>query len=263
MSPTTSSTTKTKGYFWTRRSCSNAFQPGVVPSVSLRKKVAAEFVCTFILVFCAVAGPIANQKYFPNDAGAASLLRSAACAGLAVTACVLSIGHISGAHLNPAVTVAFAAIRRFPWSHAPSYFAAQASGSLCAAFALKGAFRPFGSGGVTIPAVGTAQAFGMEVVATFVLMFVITAVATDSKAVGQMAGVAIGSAVLLDILVIGSATGASMNPVRTLGPAVAAGNYKQIWIYFVAPVVGAVVGAVVYNFVRLNDDERVASEPQV
>ncbi|KAG6636351.1 hypothetical protein CIPAW_11G105200 [Carya illinoinensis] len=221
------------------------------PNISLTRKLGAEFVGTFILIFVATAGPIVNQKYN----GAETLIGNAACSGLAVMVVILSTGHISGAHLNPSVTIAFAALRHFPWAQVPAYIAAQVSASICASFALKGAFHPFLSGGVTVPSVSTGQAFAIELIITFILLFVVTAVATDTRAVGELAGIAVGATVMLNSLVAGPSTGASMNPVRTLGPAVAAGNYKALWVYLVAPTLGALLGAGTYTLVKLRDEE--------
>ena len=142
-------------------------------------QLGAEFVGTFILIFTATAGPIVNQKYD----GAETLIGNAACAGLAVMIIILSTGHISGAHLNPSLTIAFAALRHFPWAHVPAYIAAQVSASICASFALKAVFHPFMSGGVTVPSVSVGQAFALEFIITFILLFVVTAVATDTRAV--------------------------------------------------------------------------------
>ncbi|KAF6156799.1 hypothetical protein GIB67_033268 [Kingdonia uniflora] len=228
-------------------------------TVSLTRKLGAEFVGTFILIFAATAGPIVNQKYN----GAETLIGNAACAGLAVMIVILSTGHISGAHLNPSLTIAFAALRHFPWVHVPAYIAAQVSGSICASFALKGVFHPFLAGGVTVPSVGTSQAFALEFVITFNLLFVVTAVATDTRAVGELAGIAVGATVMLNILVAGPSSGGSMNPVRTLGPAIAANNYRSLWIYLVAPTLGALAGAGVYSIVKLRDDEEATPPPQV
>jgi len=222
------------------------------PDVSLTRKLGAEFVGTFILIFFATAAPIVNQKY----GGAISPFGNAACAGLAVAIIILSTGHISGAHLNPSLTIAFAALRHFPWLQVPAYVSVQVLGSICASFALKGVFHPFLSGGVTVPdvTISTAQAFFTEFIITFNLLFVVTAVATDTRAVGELAGIAVGAAVTLNILVAGPTTGGSMNPVRTLGPAVAAGNYRQLWIYLLAPTLGALAGAGVYTAVKLRDE---------
>ncbi|KAL1832126.1 hypothetical protein ACET3Z_001777 [Daucus carota] len=222
-----------------------------VPYVSLTRKLGAEFIGTFILIFVATAGPIVNQKYN----GAETLIGNAACAGLAVMVVILSTGHISGAHLNPSLTIAFAALRHFPWVHVPAYIAAQVSGSICASFALKGVFHPFMSGGVTVPSIGNGQAFALEFLITFNLLFVVTAVATDTRAVGELAGIAVGAVVMVNILIAGPSSGGSMNPVRTLGPAVAAGNYDGLWIYMVAPTLGALTGAGIYTSVKLHEDE--------
>lgn len=222
-----------------------------VPDISLTRKIGAEFVGTFILIFAATAGPIVNEKY----GGAETLIGNAACSGLAVMIVILSTGHISGAHLNPALTIAFATLRHFPWIQVPAYIAAQVSGSICASFALKGVFHPFMSGGVTVPHVSTGQAFALEFLITFNLLFVVTSVATDTRAVGELAGIAVGATVMLNILVAGPSSGASMNPVRTLGPAIAAGNYKSIWIYLVAPMLGGIAGAGIYSLVKLRGEE--------
>ncbi|KAI9098481.1 hypothetical protein K1719_025106 [Acacia pycnantha] len=221
--------------------------------VSLTRKIGAEFVGTFLLMFAASAGPILNQKY----SGAESLLGNAACAGLSVMIIILSTGHISGAHLNPSVSIAFATFRHFPWAHVPAYIAAQVSASICASFSLKAIFHPYMSGGVTIPSETTTvgQAFALEFIITFNLLFVVTAVATDTRAVGELAGIAVGATVLLNILISGPASGGSMNPVRTLGPAVAARNYMHVWIYLIAPTLGALAGAGVYTLVKLRDHE--------
>ncbi|XP_057520690.1 probable aquaporin NIP5-1 [Amaranthus tricolor] len=218
---------------------------------SILKKAGAEFVGTFILVFAAAAGPIVNQKYN----GIETLIGNAASSGLVVMIIILSIGHISKAHLNPAVTLAFAALGHFPWGQVPIYILAEVLGSILASCLLKVAYNPFMSGGVTLPTVGIGQAFLLEFLATFVLMFVSVAVATDPTAVGDLAGIAIGGTVMLNTLIVGPATGASMNPVRTLGPAIATGRYNGIWIYMVAPPIGAVVGAAVYALIKIPKDE--------
>lgn len=225
--------------------------PAALPSASLAKKVVAEFIGTFILIFAGTATAIVNQK----TNGSVTLLGLAASGGLAIMIVILSTGHISGAHVNPSLTIAFAALRQFPWIQVPAYMGAQVLGSICAAFALKLIFHPFGSGGVTIPSGSYGQAFALEFIITFNLMFVVTAVATDTRAVGELAGIAVGATVMLNILIAGSNSGASMNPVRTLGPAIAAVNYKGIWIYLLAPIIGALCGAAAYTVVRLKGED--------
>ncbi|XP_058114114.1 aquaporin NIP6-1-like [Magnolia sinica] len=219
--------------------------------ISLARKVGAEFIGTLILIFAGAATGIVNQK----TQGSVTLLGLAASTGIAVMIVILSVGHISGAHLNPSVTIAFAALRHFPWKQVPVYIGAQVVASICAAFALKGIFHPFMGGGVTVPTGSYGQAFALEFIVTFNLMFVVTAVATDTRALGELAGIAVGGTVMLNNLIAGESTGASMNPVRTLGPAIAANNYKAIWVYFTAPVLGALCGAGAYSAVKLPEDE--------
>ncbi|XP_024028256.1 aquaporin NIP6-1 [Morus notabilis] len=222
------------------------------PAVSLARKVGAEFIGTLLLIFLAAAIAIMN----PNTREPTTLTVVAVATGLIVMIIIFSTGHISGAHLNPAVTIAFAALKHFPWKHVPVYIGAQVSASLCASFALKGVFHPVtGSGGVTVPSVAYGQAFALEFIVTFVLMFVTTAVATDTRAVGELAGIAVGATVMLNNFVAGERTGASMNPVRTLGPAVAANSFKAIWIYLTAPILGALCGAAAYTVVKLPEED--------
>ncbi|KAL0683863.1 hypothetical protein Bca4012_050711 [Brassica carinata] len=185
------------------------------PNVSLYRKLGAEFVGTLILIFAGTATAIVNQK---TD-GAVTLIGCAASAGLAVMIVILSTGHISGAHLNPAVTISFAALKHFPWKHVPVYIGAQVLASVCAAFALKAVFEPTMSGGVTVPTVTLSQAFALE-----------------------------------------PATSASMNPVRTLGPAIAANNYRAIWVYLTAPILGALIGAGTYTVVKLPEEDEEHKE---
>ncbi|XP_038718612.1 aquaporin NIP6-1 [Tripterygium wilfordii] len=228
------------------------------PPISLARKVGAEFIGTLILIFAATATAIVNQK----TQGSETLLGCATSTGLAAMIVILSTGHISGAHLNPSVTISFAALKHFPWKHVPVYIGAQVMASLCAAFALKGIYHPIMGGGVTVPADGYGQAFALEFIISFNLMFVVTAVATDTRAVGELAGIVVGATVMVNILIAGyfmpwcrESTGASMNPVRTLGPAIAANNYKAIWVYLTAPILGALGGAGTYTAVKLPEED--------
>ncbi|XP_031494550.1 probable aquaporin NIP5-1 [Nymphaea colorata] len=240
---------------WTsNHSCFTDFP---TPTVSLTRKLGAEFVGTLILIFFATAAPIVNEKYN----GVETLIGNAGCSALAVMIVILSTGHISGAHLNPAVTIGFASFRHFPWGQVPAYIAAQVSASICAGFLLKGVFHPFLHGGVTVPSGPYWQSFMLEFIISFNLMFVVTAVATDTRAVGELAGIAVGATVMLNIMVAGPGSGGSMNPVRTLGPAIATGNYNGIWIYLIAPPIGTVLGAATYTTVRLRDDEIEPARP--
>jgi aquaporin NIP len=164
---------------------------------------------------------------------------------------IYATGHLSGAHLNPAVTIAFVATRHFPRAEALAYLAAQVAGALAAA-ALLAAIWPSDPAalGTTAPTVGVGSALAYEAVLTAFLMFVIMAVATDTRAVGAGAAIAIGGTVGLDALFGGPITGASMNPARSIGPALVSGELHDLWIYLAAPLAGAVIGALAYQLVR-------------
>jgi aquaporin NIP len=170
--------------------------------------------------------------------------------GLVIMAMIYAVGHISGAHFNPAVSFAFALTRHFPWPRAVGYWAAQISGALAAALILRGSLGDRANVGATLPSGSTGQAFLWETVLTFFLMFVIIAVATDTRAVGEAAALAIGGTVALDALFGGPISGASMNPARSLGPALIAPEFTALWVYLLAPLVGAAGGALAYQVVR-------------
>lgn len=170
--------------------------------------------------------------------------------GAVVAVMIYTVGHISGAHFNPAVTLAFAVTRHFPVNQLPSYWLAQFSGAIAAIGALSYLLPDSTVFGATIASVPLATAFVWEVVLSFFLMFVIMAVATDTRAVGVMAGIAIGTIVMICAFVGGSFTGASMNPARSLAPALFQGTLDSVWFYLVAPCVGTVLGAVGYQVIR-------------
>ncbi|XP_010440890.1 PREDICTED: putative aquaporin NIP4-1 [Camelina sativa] len=174
--------------------------------------------------------------------------------GLIVMVMIYSTGHISGAHFNPAVTVTFAIFRRFPWYQVPLYIGAQFAGSLLASLTLRLMFKvtPEAFFGTT-PADSPARALVAEIIILFLLMFVISGVATDNRAVGELAGIAVGMTIMLNVFVAGPVSGASMNPARSLGPALVMGVYKHIWVYIVGPVLGVMSGGFVYNLIRFTD----------
>ena len=164
---------------------------------------------------------------------------------------VYATGHLSGAHINPAVTVAFSLTRHLPAREAAAYIGAQCAGAIIAAFLLLAVWPDQPANlGATVPSVGVGSAVVYEAVLTAFLMFVIMAVATDTRAVGAAAAIAIGGTVGLDALFGGPVTGASMNPARSLGPALASGVWTDFWVYLVGPFVGAVLGALAYQIVR-------------
>ncbi len=163
---------------------------------------------------------------------------------------IYALGHVSGAHFNPAVSIGFGVARHLPWPRIAAYIVAQVTGATLGALLLR---LTLGSGadvGVTRPAGSDLQALVWEAASTFVLMLVITAVATDTRAVGEAAALAIGGAVALGALVAGPVSGASMNPARSIGPAVVAGDLASIWIYIVGPIAGAVAAAITYRWLR-------------
>lgn len=161
---------------------------------------------------------------------------------------VYALGHVCGAHFNPAITIAFATMAHFPWRRVPSYVAAQIIGAIAAALTLRWIFAA--TPGLTIPSVPLAAAFAVEFLATFLLAFVIVAVATDRRAPPAAAGLAIGLAVGVGALFAGALTGGSMNPARTLGPAIAAGSYGALWVYLSAPILGAIAAMATYEWLR-------------
>ncbi len=220
-----------------------------MPSISILKKVVAEFIGTFFLIFVGCGAIIVDKK----TNGSITHLGVSIVWGAAVMIIVYSIGHISGAHLNCAVTLAFATVRRFPFIHVPAYIGAQLFGSICAGFVLRLMFGEVVHMGATVPAGPDMQSFAFEIFTTYLLMFVVSAVSTDTRAIGELAGLAVGSTIGLNVIISGPISGASMNPARTIGSAVAGNTYTSIWVYLVAPVLGAILGAWSYDMIRLND----------
>jgi aquaporin NIP len=214
---------------------------------SLRRRAAAEAIAAFGLVFC-VGGAAAEEA---SGRGHLGLAGQAAVSGLAIMAMVYAVGHLSGAHINPAVTVAFCLTRHFPRSEALSYIAAQLAGAAAAGLLLLAIWpdKP-GHLGANSIAIGAGSALVVETFLSALLMFAIMAVATDTRAVGTGAAIAIGGVVLLDILVGGGVSGASMNPARSFGPALASGTWDDFWIWVVGPLAGTALGALAYQFVR-------------
>ena len=221
----------------------------------LTKKVYAEFIGTFALIFGGCGAIMANQI----SEGQVSHIGVSITFGLIVMVMIYATGHISGAHFNPAVTLAFAALGRFRWREVPAYIIGQVFAAIAAAFLLKFLFGDVANLGATIPSIEIGRAFVLEVLISFMLMFVITAVATDSRAVGQQAGWAIGGTVTLAALFAGPLCGASMNPARSLGPALASGHFESLWIYLSAPIIGTILGAYAYRSIRCGGEETDAS----
>jgi len=213
----------------------------------LARRAFAEGLAAFALVFAGCGAIVANTVH----AGALGGIGVSATFGLVIMAMIYATGHLSGAHINPAVTVAFTLTRHFPLREALAYIGAQLVGATAGAFVLLAAWSAKPAHlGATVPSVGAGTALLYEIVLSAFLMFVVIAVATDTRAVGAAAALAIGGTVGLDALFGGPITGASMNPARSFGPALASGTWHDFWIYVIGPVVGAALGALAYQLVR-------------
>ena len=224
--------------------------------VELGRRAVAEALGTFALVFAGCGAIMVDAK-----TGALGHVGVAISFGLVIMVMIYALGHISGAHFNPAVTFAFALTRHFPWPRVGVYWSAQLAGALAAALVLRGSLGDIAHVGATLPSGSDGQAFLWEGVLTFFLMFVIMAVATDTRAVGEAAAIAIGGTVGLDAMFGGPITGASMNPARSLGPAIASSDYTAIWVYIAAPLLGAAAAAITYQFLRSEEQAEVVDEP--
>ncbi|KAL8032387.1 hypothetical protein ABFX02_13G092500 [Erythranthe guttata] len=219
-------------------------------TVPFIQKIIAETLGTYFLIFAGCASVVVNS----DKEKVVTLPGISIVWGLAVMVMVYSVGHISGAHFNPAVTIAFATCKRFPWKQVPAYVSAQVVGSTLASGTLRllfsGTHDHFAG---TLPTGSDVQSLVVEFIITFYLMFVISGVATDNRAIGELAGLAVGATVLLNVMFAGPISGASMNPARSLGPAIVSTHYKGIWIYMLGPIAGAISGAWVYNIIRFTN----------
>ncbi|GMJ13325.1 NODULIN- 26-LIKE MAJOR INTRINSIC PROTEIN 5, NOD26-like intrinsic protein 4;2 [Hibiscus trionum] len=219
-------------------------------AVTLLQKVIAEIVGTYFLIFAGCGSVVVNKLY----GGTITFPGICIVWGLIVMVMIYSVGHISGAHFNPAVTITFAIFRRFPLKQVPLYLVAQLLGSILASETLNliwdippKAF--FG----TVPLGSAYRSFILEIIISFLLMFVVSGVATDSRAIGELAGIAVGMTVMLNVFIVGPVSGASMNPARTLGPAIVMRVYDGIWVYMAGPIIGTIMGGFVYNLIRFTD----------
>ncbi len=214
---------------------------------------AAELIGTFLLVFVGTGAAVSALLNRPVAGLPADSLAVALAFGLVLVALIGALGHISGAHFNPAVTVALAVTGKFPWKYVPAYIGSQVVGAILASFAVLFSFgeqaKRIASLGVTSPAlqVTSLQAVGIEALITFLLVFVIISVATDNRVSSAVSGTSIGFALSAAILVGGPLTGAAVNPARAFGPMLVSGQYVGWWIYLVGPTVGAVCAALLYD----------------
>lgn len=214
---------------------------------ALSRRATAEAIGTFALVFAGGGAIITDAQ----RGGALGAVGVGLVFGLVILAAIAALGHVSGAHFNPAVSVSFWLTRHLPGREAATYVLAQVAGALAAALLLWVIWpdRPADLG-ATVPSIAVGRALLLEAVMSALLMLVIISVATDTRAVGAPAAIAIGATVALDAMFGGPLTGASMNPARSLGPAIVSGRTTDLWLYIAGPVLGAAAGALAYGFVR-------------
>lgn len=210
------------------------------------KKLLSEGIGTFALVFAGTGAIVINDA----SGGTVTHVGVALTFGLVVLAMIYTLGEISGAHLNPAVTLGFFLARRFPAREMGPYVASQCLGALAASMALHWLFPAHRTLGATIPAGAAVQSFVLEVILTALLMFVILGVSTGAREKGITAGIAIGAVIALEALFAGPVCGASMNPARSLAPALVSGQTGSLWIYLLAPVLGAAAAVFACGCVR-------------
>ena len=215
------------------------------------RKYLAEIIGTFALVFCGTGAIVIDQ----HTGGAVTHVGVAITFGLIVTAMIYSVGDISGAHLNPAITLAFWLAKEFPAKEIFPYILSQCIGGLIASASLRLLFPQNVFLGTTLPAGSDMQSFVLETILTFFLMFVILQVAKGSKEQGMFAGLAIGFVVLLEAMFAGPICGASMNPARSLAPAVVSGHLEHLWIYLTAPVLGASLAVPLWSALAIRQKE--------
>ena len=211
-----------------------------------RQQCAAEALGTFALVFAGTGAVVIDSV----TGGAVTHVGVAVTFGLVVMAMIYAVGDVSGAHFNPAVTIGFWLSRRLPGRAVPGYLLSQLLGALVASLLLRAMFGNAASLGATVPLGPALRSFVLEIVLTAILMFVILCVSTGPKEVGVMAGIAVGGVILLEAMFAGPISGASMNPARSLSPAVVSGDLRALWVYLVAPVIGAAIAVPCWRLTR-------------
>ena len=217
--------------------------------VAMLRKLTAEGLGTYALVFMGTGAAVVNDV----SGGAVSHVGVALTFGLIVLALIQAIGDLSGCHINPAVTVGFWASGRFPIARVGPYVASQCLGAVAASLTLRWMFPEHQSLGATIPVGPLARSFVLEIILTFFLMFVVLRVTDGSKEKGLLAGVAIGGVVALEALFAGPICGASMNPARSVGPALVGDGLGVLWLYLTAPILGALLAVAADLFLRPPD----------
>lgn len=200
-------------------------------------KLLSEFLGTFTLVFAGTGAIVINDV----SGGVIGHAGIALTFGLVVMAMIYTFGDVSGAHLNPAVTMGFAVARRFAWKDVPGFIGAQIGGACVASGVLRLLFPTNDKLGATLPAGSAMQSFVLEFILTTILMLAILRISTGAKEKGITAGIAIGGVIALEAMFAGPICGASMNPARSLAPALVSGHLEHLWIYLTATVLGAFV----------------------
>ena len=218
----------------------------LINKLNLMKKYIAELLGTFALVFCGTGAIIIDQQ----TNGQVGHIGVAITFGLTVTAMIYAFGDKSGAHFNPAVTIAFSLANLFPKKQILAYITSQVIGAFIASMLLNFLFPTNSNLGATIPTGSNLQSFVLESVLTFILMLTILLTSQGSKETGTMAGLAIGGVVLLEAMFAGPICGASMNPVRSLSPAIISGNTSSLWVYLTAPIFGASTSVLIWRFIK-------------
>lgn len=212
----------------------------------MKHRFLAEFLGTFVLVFAGTGAIVVNHV----SGGVIGHAGIALTFGLVVAAMIYTFGDVSGAHLNPAVSIGFAIAGRFPAKDLFGYITAQISGALTASGILKLLFPDSTTLGMTLPAGDAAQSFMLEIILTAILMLTILSVSHDAKEKGITAAIAIGAVVGLEAMFAGPICGASMNPARSLGPALVSGNFQYIWLYPIATILGAIIAIPLFKITR-------------
>ncbi|MAX36834.1 MAG: aquaporin [Gimesia sp.] len=218
------------------------------------QKYYAEIFGTFILLFSGAGAIVTNQV----SNGTVTHVGIALVFGLVVTAVIYAIGEISGAHINPAVTIAFWVSGRFPGKFVLPYIVCQVIGALAACLLLKVIFPGLNNYGMTLPAGSDMQSLILEGVLTWMLMFVVLCVSTGAKETGILAGVAVGAVIALEAMFAGPICGASMNPARSLAPALVSNNLQSLWLYLIGPTAGAILAVPSLWLVRNNRGAKAA-----
>ncbi|MBC7980815.1 MAG: aquaporin [Armatimonadetes bacterium] len=218
----------------------------------MRHRFFAELLGTFILVFAGTGAIVVNEM----TGGTVSHVGVALTFGLVVAAMIYTFGDVSGAHFNPAVSIAFALTGRFPFANLPAYISAQMIGALGASGTLKLLFPDSQTLGMTLPTGTVSQSFFLEIILTAILMLTILSVSHGAKEKGITAAIAIGSIVGLEAMFAGPICGASMNPARSLGPAILSGNLQHIWLYPTATILGAAIAIPLFQLTRKPESDQ-------